>query len=326
MSKNPLTLPCVILSAACALSLMCAITLTVRRAEITFAEPANTAPAAAAETEPTLDAPDTRQELLTAFRVFPEPRETEKIYIYDNGIDIFEYPLVEGVPLSDWDMDRLFSDSKKRRKLYAENGTLRTRFGIDVSSYQGAIDWEKVAADGVEFAFIRAAYRGYETGRIVEDSRFRRNYEAAEAAGIELGVYFFSQAITEEEGIEEAEFLLSLLEECGFEPTLPIVFDWEFPTDEDPARTDDLTGEEQTACARAFCDRIREAGYETAYYATINTALFRYDMAELADIPLWLAEYSEKTNFPYAYQIWQYSSYGVVDGIEAFTDLNIMTY
>lgn len=315
MPKNPLTLPCIILSCACALSLICSIALTAQRLR-----------------EPKTDTATQDNSVQNAVQhgeVLPEELDSDKeiVYIYDNGTYKSVYPIIQNAPRSDWDMELLeINDKTKRRALYGENGEKRTKFGVDVSSYQGVIDWEKAAADGVEFAFIRAAYRGYETGRLVEDTQFRRNYEQAKAAGVDVGFYIFSQAITPEEGIEEAEFVLSLMEEIGAEPELPIVFDWEHPSADDPARTDSLTGEEQTECCMAFCKRIREAGYEPAYYTTISMALFRYDLEELADVPLWLAEYSETTSFPYKFKIWQYTSSGIVDGIEALTDLNIMEY
>lgn len=324
MPKNPLTLPCIFLSAGCALSLACSISLTAERfRNASFPE---NAPAATCEAAFTDEAALPVEEALAEpWEIIPAEREV--VYIYDNGTDSVEYPLIEGVPLSDWDMERLVSDSEsKRRALFGEDGEKRTRFGIDVSSHQGLIDWERAAADGVEFAFIRIGYRGYETGRIVEDARFRRNIELAQAAGIEVGVYFFSQAISPEEGAEEADFVLSVLSECGAAPQLPIVFDWEHPSDEDPARTDDVSGEVQTAACRAFCDRIAEAGYSPCYYATIDMALFRYDLEKLKDIPLWLAEYTAETYFPYEYAIWQYTSSGEIDGIEGLTDFNIMTF
>ncbi|MGN1120526.1 MAG: glycoside hydrolase family 25 protein [Oscillospiraceae bacterium] len=328
MANNPLTLPCVILSAACALSLCCSISLTAQRFRqpvqpIESADGAQSAEqsvpaqtAEAVEDAQTTEAPED----------FVPARDLDVVYIYDNGIDSFEYPVIEGAKLSDWNMSLLQSDEEtKRRVLLDDEGNPRTRFGIDVSSYQGLIDWEKVAADGVEFAFLRAGYRGYETGKIVEDARFRRNLELAQAAGIDVGVYFFSQAISAEEGEEEADFVLSLLEQYETQLQLPIVFDWEHPSDWDPARTDNLSGEEQTAACLAFCERVRQAGFEPCYYTTLHMALFRYDLAKLCDIPMWLAEYTGETTFPYAYEIWQYSCSGVIDGIETLTDINIMT-
>ncbi len=245
------------------------------------------------------------------------------VYIYDNGIDVIEYPSIEGASLNNYNMSFLKTDEKKHKVLYDNDGNKRSRFGIDVSSYQTNIDWQAVKDDGVEFAIVRIGYRGYETGRLCEDKYFRKNLEEASLAGIDTGVYFFSQALNEAEAIEEAEYVIDLIEETGAKLSMPVIFDWEFPSDEDPARTESVSGEIQTVCCRAFCDRIIEAGYNTMYYSTINTAIFRYDMGSLSDIPLWIAEYSAECDFVYDYRMWQYSCSGIVNGIEGFVDFNL---
>lgn len=319
MSKNPLTAPCIILSVMTVLTLGTACLFIARSSGLSKDNESLRASASVAESEISrLNAA-----LETSVSETEAVLAENTVYIYDNGIDVIEYPEIKGAVYNDYDMSLLETDEKKHKTLFDENGNIRSRFGIDVSSYQCNIDWQAVKADGVEFAILRIGYRGYETGQITEDKYFRRNLEGTKAAGIETGVYFFSQALTPEEAEEEAEYVISLLEETGAELTFPVVFDWEFPTDEDPARTDGLSGDIQTACCRAFCDKIREAGYEPMYYSTINTAIFRYDMGELSDIPLWLADYNRTCNFTYDYKMWQYSCSGVVDGIEGLVDLNI---
>lgn len=323
MSKNPLTMPCMILSAMTAAMLGTACVFIIKNSELSNDIVAANASLAAADSElselrfAVSEAAETTSETTAA-----KPDESP-YYIYDNGIDLIEYPPIEGAAINDFDMSLLETDDKKQKTLYGANGEKRSRFGIDVSSYQQNIDWQAVKADGVEFAMLRMGYRGYETGQLCEDKYFRRNLEGAKAAGIETGVYFFSQAITEEEAAEEADYVISLLNETAAELSFPVVFDWEFPTDEDPARTEGLSGDIQTACCRTFCDKIRAAGYEPMYYSTINTALFRYDMGKLSDIPLWIAEYSRECNFTYEYKMWQYSCSGVVNGIDGLVDLNI---
>lgn len=322
MSKNPLTAPCIILSAMTVLTLGTACLFIAKASGLSKDNESLRASATVADAEiARLNA-----ELETAVSETEAVRDIQNeniVYIYDNGIDKIEYPEIKGAVFNDYDMSLLETDEKKHKTLSDEGGNKRSRFGIDVSSYQQNIDWQAVKADGVEFAIIRIGYRGYETGQMTEDKYFRRNLEGAKAAGIETGVYFFSQALSPEEALEEADYVISLLGETGAELTYPVVFDWEFPTDEDPARTDGMAGEIQTACCRAFCDRVRESGYEPMYYSTINTAIFRYDMGELADIPLWLADYNRTCNFTYDYRMWQYSCSGVVDGIEGLVDLNI---
>ena len=122
--------------------------------------------------------------------------------------------------------------------------------GIDVSEHQMEIDWAAVAEDDVDFAIIRAGYRGYSQGGLFEDAWFRQNIEGARAAGLDIGIYFFSQAVSTEEAIEEAQFLLGLLEEYPGAVSLPVFYDWETIGVED-ARTDDVDGTTLTDCAKA---------------------------------------------------------------------------
>lgn len=325
MKNDPLKKVCIILSAlslslGAAFVIMTAENIRLRNnaGQISAAENA-VGEIVSGETGTMVIMPEVSETTVTTEHICPV---AETVYIYDNGIDLIEFPPVEGAALNDYDMESLSTLDKKRKALYGENGVKRSRFGIDVSSYQCDIDWERAAADDVEFAIIRLGYRGYETGQICEDRYFRRNIEGAAAAGLDVGVYFYSQAITVDEAVSEAEYVIGTLDELGIPIKMPVVFDWEFVTDEDPARTDGMTGDIQTECCRAFCDRIAEAGYSPMYYATVSTALFRYDMGGLP-YPLWLAEYAEKTQFIYDYDMWQYSCSGVVDGIEGLVDLNI---
>ncbi|MGM9619333.1 MAG: glycoside hydrolase family 25 protein [Oscillospiraceae bacterium] len=193
---------------------------------------------------------------------------------------------------------------------------------IDVSSYQGQIDWQAAAADGVEGAMLRLGYRGYgsETGVIREDARFRQNLAGALAAGLRVGVYFFSQAVTEEEAREEATFVLELL--SGVELTLPVAFDWE-RTGPDTARTAEVTGEELTAFAQVFCGEVRAAGYEPMVYFNQDTAYRMYDLSALEDCRFWLAEYDTWPSFYYGFTLWQYSDHGSVRGVSTPVDLDL---
>lgn len=320
--NNPLKVPCIILSAVSIVSLSAAAALAVSNSRLKNA--AEEAPAEVMVIAPAEECVPTETAPLMTEAIMSEAEPQNTVYIYDNGIDLIEFPEIEGAVMNAYDMSMLKTDEKKHKYLSSAEGEIISRFGIDVSSHQMKIDWEKAAADGVEFAMLRCGYRGYETGGINEDKYFRRNAQGAVAAGIDIGAYFYSQALTEEEAEEEARFVLDLLAETGTALQLPIVFDWEFPTDEDPARTDNMSGEMQQKCCEAFCRVIREAGYEPMYYATVSTAIFRYDMGALADTPLWLAEYYAETDFPYSYRMWQYSCSGVVDGIEGLVDLNIL--
>lgn len=204
---------------------------------------------------------------------------------------------------------------------YLEKGEVVSHKGIDVSRYQGNIDWTKVAADGVEYAFIRVGIRGYgEEGKIVLDEKFENNVNGALAAGIKVGVYFFSQAVTEEEALEEANVVLEAI--AGYDITYPIVYDVE-KTSASNGRMNQLTVEERTKMARVFVDRIKEAGYTPMIYANMEMWSVLIDMAAFEDVEKWFAYYSPNLYFPYEYAVWQYSDKGVVDGISEKVDLNI---
>jgi len=195
--------------------------------------------------------------------------------------------------------------------------------GVDVSAHQEEIDWGKVAASGVEFAMIRAAYRGYTQGQIMEDEYFHKNMEGALAAGLDVGVYFFSQAVNEAEAVEEAGFLVGLIK--GYDVSYPVVFDWERQSAE-TSRTKDVDGETITRCAQAFCSAVEAAGYLPMIYFSPNKAYTELELAQLLDWPFWLAHYTDEwsaTSFRYHFAIWQYTSKGVVDGIQGDVDLDL---
>lgn len=193
--------------------------------------------------------------------------------------------------------------------------------GVDVSEHQKEIDWAAVAAGGVDFAMIRAGYRGYSKGGLYEDEYFAANMSGALDNGLEVGVYFFSQAVTPEEAVEEAEYVLGLI--SGFNVTLPVVFDWE-NIDGDEARTDALDGSALTDCAIAFCQRIEQAGYVPAVYAYRYLAYFRYELPRLTGYSLWIGAVGDFPDFYYDHDIWQYSAEGRVRGIDGPVDLNLL--
>ena len=195
--------------------------------------------------------------------------------------------------------------------------------GVDVSEHQGEIDWAEVKKAGVDFAILRAGYRGYgESGRLVEDACFRENLRGALAAGIPVGVYFFSQAVTPEEAEEEANFLLGLLADSSREEiVLPVFFDWE-DISHDEARTDGLDGETITACAIAFCERVAAAGYTPGLYAYRYLAYFNYDLPRLANYPLWVGALGAESDFYYAHEFWQNAVAEGVSGISGPVDRN----
>lgn len=196
--------------------------------------------------------------------------------------------------------------------------------GIDVSKFQGDIDWTSVKDDGVEYAFIRMGYRGYgSAGKLVTDETFEKNIEGAIANGVDVGVYFFSQAVNEEEAIEEANYVLDAIE--GYDVTYPVVIDIEEVTDSD-ARTADMTKEQWTRNCIAFCETIKAAGYTPMIYGNLKTFFIMLDMEQLTMYDKWFAQYDTTVYFPYEFKIWQYSESGTVNGISTDVDLNVSFY
>lgn len=191
--------------------------------------------------------------------------------------------------------------------------------GIDVSEYQGDIDWQQVKAAGVEFVMIRVGLRGYGNGDIYSDSRAEEYYAGARAAGLKIGAYFFSQAVTVQEAIAEAEYALRAIR--GWELDMPLVFDWEYVSSE--ARTGNMDARLLTDCARAFCRVVERAGYESMVYFNVSQGLDLMYLDELTDFDWWLARYADTMEFEYRVAMWQYTNRGTVPGIEGDVDLNI---
>ena len=204
---------------------------------------------------------------------------------------------------------------------FDSNGVLKqeTR-GVDVSKYQGNIDWNQVKAAGYEFAIIRVGYRGYGSGALVEDSHFRQNIQGATAAGLQVGLYFYSQAINEEEAVEEASMVLRLC--SGYRLDYPIYFDTEKVAG-DTGRADSLSRAERTACAVAFCETIRNAGYTAGVYSYASWFYNQLNMSNFGNYQIWIAQYRDVLDFSGRYNMWQYASDGCVPGISKLCDLNI---
>lgn len=191
--------------------------------------------------------------------------------------------------------------------------------GIDVSSWNGEIDWEAVRESGIEFAIIRCGYRGYTTGSLVEDKCFWRNITAANAAGVKVGLYFFTQAINEVEAVEEASMVITLCRD--YQVDLPIFIDTESTGGN--GRADGLDKTTRTTVCRAFCETIESAGYHAGVYASKNWFNQMLQAQELAKYITWLAEYKETPTYGGDYQFWQYTSNGWINGITGRVDLNI---
>lgn len=197
----------------------------------------------------------------------------------------------------------------------------RASMGIDVSEFQREIDWSAVGASEVEFVMIRLGYRGTTKGQLFLDENFEYNYQGATDAGLSVGVYFFSQATSEEEAREEAQFVLDTLN--GRELQYPIAFDWELPVGEGPFRVQGVTGAQAARYGAVFCEEIKAGGYRPVVYSNKYSAYTFFDLDQWKDYDLWYAEYQEQPSLYYNYRMWQYSDEGTVPGISGGVDLNI---
>lgn len=220
------------------------------------------------------------------------------------------------VPENSYDPAGFYEEGSFKR--YKSEDTLAS-VGVDVSSHQQEIDWELVAANGVEFAMIRVGYRGYTEGEIQPDEYFVQNIEGARAAGLDVGVYFFSQALDEQEAIDEANYVLEQIKDYPL--SYPVIFDWE--DIEADARTDGMDSVQLTKNAIAFCDTIKQAGYRAGVYFNQRFGYEEFDLESLQDYVFWLAEYNDTPSFSFHFQIWQYCNDGRVDGIKTDVDLNL---
>ena len=212
------------------------------------------------------------------------------------------------------------ADKSEINKLQVLSG--KSKAGIDVSKWNGEIDWDKVKNAGVEFAIVRAGYRGSVSGSLVQDPRFEENMRGAQAAGIPTGVYFFTQAINEVEAVEEASMVLELLRKYKVE--FPVFIDTEGAGGN--GRADGLDVETRTLVCEAFCRTIENAGYTAGVYGSRNWYNNRLETKRLVNYFIWLAEYRSVPLYQGYYGMWQYTSKGKIDGINGNVDLNIYYY
>lgn len=231
-----------------------------------------------------------------------------KTYYYDkNGVKVTGWQIINGA--------NYYFDSNGARG-GGSNGNL----GIDVSTWQENVDWAKVKAAGIDYVFVRLGFRGYSSGKLVLDNEFRSHVQGASAAGLKVGVYFFTQAITEAEAVEEASMCLQYIQ--GYNIVYPIVIDVEY-SGSSSGRANNLTAAQRTKVVKAFCETIRSAGYTPGVYANKNYFESYMYVSEIENYVIWLAHYTDKTSYARRYDIWQYSSKGSVNGISGYVDMNL---
>ena len=249
----------------------------------------------------------------------PTPDPHEGMIYVNTGANYEWVDLAEGVAVSTLTEDD-FETGEDGIPVYTGD-TYETRLGIDVSFYQGDIDWQKVAEQGVEFAMIRCGYRGSSEGELFVDDKFEQNMQGAIDAGLDVGVYFFSQSTGAIEAAEEALFVLDLIKD--YEIRMPVAFDWE-PLEE--SRAQDIDRDELTASALVFCEMIKDAGYTPCVYLYRYIAYYDYDLSKLADFQLWIGAPGSTLDFYYEAAIWQFSFTSRLEGIDADVDMNLQFY
>lgn len=243
----------------------------------------------------------------------PEPDHTNQFLYQNKWLDVL--PGVEKSPYK----QSLFY--KKDGIAYYRSNDYTYETGVDVSIYQGDIDWQKVKDAGIDFAIIRVGGRGWGSeGRIYADKNFDKNMRGASAVGIKIGVYFYSQAITVQEAIEEAQYTIDKMK--GYKVSYPVVFDWEIVGD-DEARTYDIDKNTLSAAAVAFCREVENAGYYPMIYFNSPCGYLKYDLSKINQYDFWYAQYHTVPTFYYSFDIWQYTDKGSVPGIPGKVDMNL---
>ena len=213
--------------------------------------------------------------------------------------------------------DRYDFQYNRRNYLLLQN--VKSYAGVDVSAYQGEIDWVAVKQSGIHFAMIRLGYRGYESGKLVEDKYALDNLKGAKEAGLKVGAYFFSQALSIKETDQEIDYMLEILGDTQLD--MPLVLDWEIPASN--ARTANMDARTLTDIQRHFCGRMRDKGYTPMVYFNWHQSENLYYLSELEDYPFWLALYQDRMTYPWRVEMWQWTDKGTVPGIAGPVDLNV---
>ncbi len=249
-------------------------------------------------------------------RPAPEP---EKLNFVDAYGEHYQIEVDQAVRKHDYNLS-CFKNSGNY-VVYDGDNRYTYRLGIDVSHHDGDIDWDAVEESGIDFVILRIGYRGYGAeGFLNEDKKFREYIDGAHEAGLDVGVYIFSQAVDAEEAREEARLVLNVLD--GYKIELPVVFDPESVLDAN-ARTDYVSGEQFTENAITFCQMIKDAGYQPMIYSNMMWEAFKFDLKKLSEYPIWYADYEQFPQTPYHFEYWQYSNTGKVPGIDDLVDLDI---
>ena len=239
-------------------------------------------------------------------------------YIYTVDGRYYFSPINRNLKMNNLDNQKFVKDDNG--EITYDDSSITTLKGIDVSQYQGNIDFSKVKNSGVEYAIIRCGYRGYESGTLTQDTKFDTNARNALANDVSIGAYFYTQALTKEEAEEEADFVINCLK--PYHVDYPVCLDVETAS-EDTARQNSLSNSQLTDVVVAFCERIKAAGYTPMIYSNSRYFAGRLEMERLENYDKWYAMYADTPYIPYEIAMWQYTSSGSIDGINGNVDVNI---
>lgn len=224
------------------------------------------------------------------------------------------------LPKNTYDFTKM--EEKAGLKHYMENGKEISYVGVDISKQTGSVNFAGLKAAGVDYVMIRVGGRGYSTGQITIDENFKENIEGAIAEGLDVGVYFYSQAINQDEAVQEANIVIQNLEPYRGRIKYPVALDMEFVVN-DEARIDGLSRDDRTTISASFLGTIKAAGYVPMIYGDKEWLIKEIDIAKLQDYDVWLAQDADIPDYPYEYAMWQYTTTGTVNGITGDADLNI---
>lgn len=222
------------------------------------------------------------------------------------------------LPKHEYDFTKLVCQTNLMK--YYEDGKQVSFVGADISKYQDYVDFVKLKKAGVDYVMLRVGARGYGSGQLVLDEYFQDNIRRANDAGLKIGLYFYSQAVSVEEAVEEANMVLENIGE--YQITYPVAFDMEY-VENDTARVENLSKSEKTTITKAFLDTVKDAGYIPMIYGTKEWLIKRIDMSKLTEYDVWLSQQEDIPDYPYRFSMWQYSTSATIDGIAGYADLNI---
>ena len=228
------------------------------------------------------------------------------------------YEILSSVKKNDYDFEANLT--REEGRLSYKDGKREAVLGVDLSKYNGNVDFKKLKDAGIQFAMLRLGSRGYGSGTITLDDKFVEYAQNAAVSGIMTGAYFYSSAINETEAVEEANYIVGAV--SGFNVKYPIAIDIERVSG-DSSRTEKLTNEERTKIVKTFCDTVRGYGYNPIIYSTRDMLISGLNLEELDEYDVWLADEKIPTDYPYRFSIWQYSQRGNIEGVDGDVDLDL---